>query len=182
MIRAVAWVGLTLIGFVLATGLHFPGTLDNVGWEVGPMVLGAVTGIAIGALQLPVLRGLVRPLWLWPLATAAGIAVTHALGDGVSPGVGYVPVALIGGAATGALQAALLRSPLWAAATTLAFVVGIVGGRAIGVALGLRLADEDGLLGAAILSIGTGAIYAALTVPLLIRKWADPRPVGDRKR
>lgn len=182
MIRAVAWVGLTLIGFVLAAGVHFPGTLDDVGLELGPLVLGAVTGIVIGALQLPVLRGLVRPLWLWTLATAAGIAVTHALGDGVSAEVGYVPVALIGGAATGALQAALLRSPLWAAATTLAFVVGIVGGHALGLALALRLAGEDGLLGVAILSVGTGATYSALTMPLLLRKWAEPRPGGDRKR
>ncbi|MEP7002914.1 MAG: hypothetical protein ABI888_00075 [Chloroflexota bacterium] len=88
----------------------------------------------------------------------------------------------VGPAATGALQAALLRTPLWAASTTVALVVGIAGGHALGLTLGLRLADEDGLLGAAIISVGTGAMYAALTLPLLIRTWAHPRPVGDRKR
>ena len=171
--RAIAWVGLTLVGFVVATGVHFPGTLDNVGLQVGPMVFGAVTGLVIGALQLPALRRVARPLWLWPLATAVGIAVTHALGDGVSVVVGYLPVALGGGAVTGALQAAVLRSPIWALATTLGFVVGMVGGQALGVTLGLDKSPDDGLLRQAIISAGTGAAYAALTLPLLMRTVRD---------
>ena len=182
MSRAIAWAGLTVIGFVLATGLHFPGSLDDVGLEPGPFVLGAVTGLVIGALQLPALRRVARPLWLWPLVTAVGIAVTHALGDGVSLAVGYLPVALAGGAVTGALQAALLRSPIWALATTLAFVVGMVGGQALGVTLGLDKTSDDGLLRQALISAGTGAAYAALTLPLLMRKWAYLKLPSDRKR
>ena len=40
-----------------------------------------MTGLIVGALQPPALRGIARPPWLWPLATAAGTAITHTIGD-----------------------------------------------------------------------------------------------------
>ena len=171
MTRVLAWIGLTVIGYALVgTILHFPGSLDDVGPEPGPLVFGAVTGLLIGAVQLPALRGSGPRVWLWPLATAAGIAVTHGLGDGLPSGAGYLPVAVGGGVALGVLQALVLRSPAWPVVTAIAFVVGIVGGHALAVELGFgSIFEEDTFPRHGIMAALTGAIYAAGTAPLFAR-------------
>ena len=177
MSRLLAWLGLTVLGFVLAAGLHFPGTLDDVGFQPGGFEIGAVTGLVIGAIQLVVLRGVMRPLWLWPIVMAAGIAVTHGLGDGLSEDVGYLPVAVGGGLATGVLQAVALRQTWWAIATCAGFVIGIAGGAPLTAALGFQDLTRH-----VIMSAATGLAYAGLTAPLLLRKWAALRLPSDRKR
>lgn len=97
MRRLSAWAGLTVASFlVVGMFLHFPGSLDDVGLEPAPLIFGGLTGLLIGAAQLPALRGVLRSRWQWLLATAAGIAVTHAMGDGLSANSGYLPVALAG--------------------------------------------------------------------------------------
>ncbi|HAF11164.1 MAG TPA: hypothetical protein DCK98_13930 [Chloroflexi bacterium] len=98
-----------------------------------------------------------------------GIAVTHALGDGRPPSSGYLPVALAGGLATGVLQAAVLRTPSWAVATTAAFVLGI-GGQAITRAAGFgSVFEEHWTLRHAIISGLAGALDALVTAPLIAR-------------
>lgn len=160
--RGRLWFGVSSLGFVLAALLHFPGTLDGVGLELGPFIIGGVTGLVIGSMQVGLLRDLGRLIWLWPLATAFGFAATHGIGDGVTTEVGYLPVALIGGAATGALQAALLRRPAWAFATTGAFLIGLLGAPPLATVLGTtELVRQMVITGA------VGVAYAALTVPLL---------------
>jgi hypothetical protein len=95
-----------------------------------------------------------------------GIAVTHAVGGGRPPSSGYLPVALAGGLATGVLQAAVLRTPSWAVATTAAFVLGI-GGQAITRAAGFgSVFEEDWTLRHAIIS---GLAGALVTAPLIAR-------------
>jgi hypothetical protein len=181
MSRVIAWISLTVAGFLLAgTLLHFPGSLDDDPWAPSAFVLGALTGLAIGGLQLLAIRQVLRRPWAWalrylllplwpsPLPPGLGIAITHGLGDGVSAAVGYLPVALIGGIATGVLQAGALRTPLWAVATAAAFVVGIIGGHALAVELGFgSIFDEDVFPRHAIIAGLTGVLYALLTAPLL---------------
>ena len=171
MKRAAVWAGLTVAGFALfGIGLHFPGSLDDAGPEPGPVVFGAVTGRLIGALQLPALRGIARPLWAWPLATAAGIGITHGLGDGLSQQAGYLWVALIGGLATGAFQSAVLREPIWVPAVLLAFGVGILGGYQLAYAMGFSsIFDQDAFARHIAMSIAAGVAFAIATWPILER-------------
>jgi len=166
--RVGIWIGVTVASVVVIGGvLHFPGTLDDVGFEVGPLILGGVTGLLIGAAQLLALRGSLARPWRWPVVTALGIAITHGMGDGVSTTTGYLPVAVVGGLATGALQAAVLRRPLWAVATACAFVVGIAGGYALAFALGFNSIFPDDAAARAAIIVGlTGVLYALFTAPV----------------
>ncbi|MDP9321213.1 MAG: hypothetical protein M3P16_08980 [Chloroflexota bacterium] len=168
MRRVAAWVGVTVAAFLLVGGaLHFPGTLDDVGLEPGPLILGGLTGLLIGAAQLFALRGVLSRPWLWPGATAIGMAITHAMGDGVSTTTGYVPVAVVGGFATGVLQAAVLRRPLWAVATAGAFVIGIAGGYALAFAMGFNSIFSDDTNARYLILLGlTSVLYALFTAPL----------------
>ncbi|MEP7002915.1 MAG: hypothetical protein ABI888_00080 [Chloroflexota bacterium] len=161
MRTALAWVGLTVFGFlVVGTVLHFPGSLDDQG-PLAPsgLMFGTVTGLLIGAIQLPALRGRLTRPWLWPLAMAGGLAITHGLGDGGNYASGWVPVGVLGGIAAGALQALVLRQPWWGVLTALAFALAIPGGEALGDAASRHV----------IVSAATGLLYALATVPLLAR-------------
>lgn len=174
MSRTATWVAVTTAAVVIFGGaLHFPGTLDDVGPEVGPLVFGGVTGLLVGAAQLVPLRGRLRHRWRWPAATAAGMAITHGIGDGVSADVGYVPVAVIGGLAIGVLQALVLRMPIWGMATAAAFAIGIAGGNALAFALGFNsIFEEDAARRAVIIVGATGVLYGLFTAPLLARiRW-----------
>lgn len=165
------WVVVTIPAYVIIGGiLHFPGTLDDVGLEPGPFVLGAVTGGLIGGAQLLVLRGWLARPWLWPLATAAGMAITHGTGDGLSQDVGYLPVAIVGGLAVGILQAAVLREPLWAVATFAALTIGIFGGYTLAFGLGFNsIFDADAIARHAVITGLSAVLYAGCTAPLFAR-------------
>ncbi len=167
----VQWVVVTAPAYLIFGGvLHFPGTLDDVGLEPVPLAFGVVTGLLIGGTQLLVLRGRLARPWLWPLATAAGMAITHGIGDGLSPAAGYLPVAIVGGLAVGILQAAVLREPLWAIATFLALTVGIFGGYTLAFALGFNsIFDDDALARHGIMIGLSAALYALFTAPLFAR-------------
>lgn len=166
---AARWVVVTIAGYLFVGGaLHFPGTLDDVGPEIGPLILGAVTGLLIGAAQLIALRRLLPRPWLWPLATAVGLAITHGMGDGVSTQTGYLPVALVGGVATGVLQAAVLRQPWWVVATAGAFVIGIAGGHALAFQIGFSSQFDDDMTSRYAILLGlTAVLYALFTAPLI---------------
>ena len=168
MSRVALWIGVTFAGVVVVGGaLHFPGTLDGVGLEVGPLILGGVTGLLIGAAQLVALRGMLAQPWLWPVATAVGMAITHALGDGVTESTGYLPVAVVGGLATGVLQAAVLRRPLWVVATAAAFVIGIARGYALAFALGFNSIFSEDATARQVIVVGlTAVLYALFTAPV----------------
>ncbi len=171
MKRAALWIGLTVTGFFVGgTALHFPGTLDDVGFGRTGLVLGGVTGLVVGSLQLVALRGIARPLWAWPLATAAGTAITHALGDGLPQAGGYLWVALGGGLALGVFQAAVLRTPAWVPAVLLSFVIGIVGGYQLAFAIGFNSRfEQDALARQVAMNVATGVAFALLTWPILAR-------------
>lgn len=139
-------------------------------------MLGAISGVIVGVLQWPVLRRRIRAAGLWIPATAAGIAVTHGVGDAVPAAVPLVAVAAIGGAAVGLLQWLVARrsgvSALWIAAVAAAWVAGLALGYAVDDALGLfaasgpsAWASQHGIAGAF-----TGIATAVATAPLLPRR------------
>ena len=171
MNRVARWVVVSVPAYVIFGGLlHFPGSLDNVGLEPGPLVFGAVTGLLIGGTQLIALRGMLARPWQWPLATAAGMAITHEIGDGLSPDVGYLPVAIVGGIAVGILQAAVVRQPLWAVTTAAALTIGIFGGYTLAFAVGFNsIFDDDALARQAIMTGLSAVLYALFTAPIFAR-------------
>ncbi len=172
MRTALAWVGLTGFGFlVVGTVLHFPGSLDDDGpLATSGLLFGTVTGLLIGALQLPVLRGRLTRPWLWPLAMAGGLAITHGLGDGGHDASGWVPVGVLGGIVAGALQALVLRQPGWGLLTALAFALAIPCGEALADAVSFNsIFEPDRQLRHVIVSAATGLLYALATLPLLAR-------------
>jgi len=134
MSSAVRWVVVTVVAYVVVGGiLHFPGSLDDVGLEPGPLAFGAVTGLLIGGAQLFALRGLLAQPWLWPVATSAGMAITHGTGDGLSPAAGYLPVAIVAGIAVGVLQAAVLPVATACAAARRGDVISVLARKALAV-------------------------------------------------
>ncbi|HEV2251046.1 MAG TPA: hypothetical protein VGT60_11130 [Candidatus Limnocylindria bacterium] len=165
------WPIVTVPAYVIAGGaLHFPGSLDAVGLEPGPLALGAVTGLLIGAAQLVALRGVLLHPWLWPLATAAGMAITHAAGDGLSAAAGYLPVAIVGGIALGVSQGAVLRQPLWVLATAAGLFIGIYGGYTLAFGLGFNsIFEQDALPRHASMTGLSAALYALFTAPIVAR-------------
>lgn len=180
MRRAVRWIAVTVPAYTIAGGgLHFPGSLDDVGPELGPLVFGSVTGVLIGCAQLFALQGVLAHPWLWPLATAAGMAITHGTGDGLSRDVGYLPVAIVGGIAVGMFQAAVLRRPVWAFATFAALAIGIFGGYTLGHALGFNsVFEDDAFARHATMTALSAVLYALFTAPIVARMAGDRRPEG----
>lgn len=110
-----AWLVATMLGYVFAgVGGHFPGSFPVgsgvvVGFDTGAaafgLLIGGVFGLVIGTLQWLVLRAWLGIPWPSLVATALAIAVTHALGDGLSPRWEYPPIAVAG--------AAVMASGLW---------------------------------------------------------------------
>lgn len=171
MSGAVRWVVVTVPAYVVIAGiLHFPGSLDDVGPEPGPFIFGAVTGLLVGAVQLFALRGMLARPWLWPLATAVGMGVTHLTGDGLSPAAGYLPVAIVAGIAVGALQALVLRQALWAPAAAAGLAIGIFGGYNLAFAIGFNsIFDDDALARQGIMTGLSAVLYALFTAPIFAR-------------
>jgi len=106
------WVGLTLLGFFLSIGFHFPTSfaspvlnpedIDMSGAILG-FVFGAVSGLIIASLQWLVLKAWFPRARLWVLPTAAGYGVVHAFGDAVP----YMPLVLVGAGSRWGLPSSL---------------------------------------------------------------------------
>lgn len=119
MLFFVLWLVATVLGYGFA-GLagHFPGSFPvgsgvlatfDASAAVFGLIIGGVAGLVIGTLQWLVLRRWLGIRWPWLAATAAAVAVTHALGDGLPPTWEYPPIALAGGLVMTASQWLVLR-------------------------------------------------------------------------
>jgi len=98
------------------------------------------------------------------------MAITHEIGDGLSPEVGYLPVAIVGGIAVGILQAAVVRQPLWAVTTAAALTIGIFGGYTLAFAVGFNsIFDDDALARQGIMTGLSAVLYALFTAPVFAR-------------
>jgi len=90
LLDAQTWIPAT--AFAMGIGLVVGGWAVGYGTSVGELALmGAITGIPIGAAQAYLLRGRVVNAWLWaaamPLLWALGWTVTTAIGVGVDTNV-----------------------------------------------------------------------------------------------
>lgn len=97
----ILWIALTLVGYYLAGGFHFPAGFGSstydpraVGFGSGIVgfVFGAVSGLIIASLQWIVLRSW-APNARWIPFNVIGYGLIHALGDAVP----YMPAVLVGG-------------------------------------------------------------------------------------
>ncbi len=130
-------------------------------------------------------RGIVRRLWLWPLAILVSLPIGGYVADLVVDGVDSVGAALVGGLIAGAIFGAaewfVLRrrvSWLWIPATVAGMAVGLVAGAAL-VDYGIGRADLA-LMGA-VNGVGVGVMQALVLARHRIPGalwWAVANPPG----
>ena len=134
MIPAVAWVAATTIGLVAGGFIfHFPGSLGGQGyWSLSAgvfgLILGVMTGAAVGGLQWAALLLPRRTGTRLVVAMALSIGVNHALFDASPLLVSHLPMAIAAGLATAAVFAWRLgeRDRRALAISAAAWAIGIV--------------------------------------------------------
>jgi hypothetical protein len=129
------WVGLTLAGFFLTVGFHFPTGFASATFnprDIGIVsglvgfVFGAVSGLIIASLQWMALKVWFPRARLWILPNVVGYGLVHGLGDAVP----YMPLVLVGGGIMlgvtqfVALRHALSRSVFWIPVAAIAWYAG----------------------------------------------------------
>lgn len=160
-VRSMYWVAATVAGCAVAGAIgHFPGSFpvgSGTQSEFSPsagafgLLMGTIFALPLGVAQWLVLRRSIGIGRRWIVATALGIGVMHALGDGLPASDGWGParfaggwlaVGAIGGAAVGLLQvlAANGRLVAWT------WMVGSAIGWSCGITAGLLLAAMVGLM------------------------------------
>jgi hypothetical protein len=197
-VRSFLWVVATVAGCAIAGALgHFPGSFpvgSGTQAEFSPsaaafgLVMGTILALPLGVGQWLVLRRVPGVGARWIAATALGIGLMHALGDGLPApwdwglaraADGWVAVGAIGGLGIGSLQALAARGRLlawtWIAASAI--------GWPFGIATGLWLADAAGLMAQSgpgawaqqhlLVGVVAGLLAGALTGAMLPR----PRPL-----
>ena len=152
MIPAVAWIAATTIGLTAGGfAFHFPGSIGGqADWSLSAgvfgLILGAMTGAAVGVLQWAALLLPRRTGSRLVLAMALSIGVNHALFDASPFLVSHVLMAVAAGLATAAVFAWRLgeRDRLAFAISAAAWAIGIVIADVLSDAIGLPL-EETGL-------------------------------------
>ncbi len=154
----VRWVAATVAGCAIAGAVgHFPGSFPVGSGQTEfsssaatfGLVMGTMFGLPLGVAQWLVLRRPVGVGKLWIVATALGVGLMHALGDGLpafnsNPARfvgGWAAVGAIGGLGVGVLQALAARGRIiawtWIAGAVLAWPIGIAAGLLLAAASGL---------------------------------------------
>ena len=154
--------------------------------------MGTIFALPLGVAQWLVLRRSLGVGKRWIAATALGIGLMHALGDGLpaptgadalAASDGWLAVGAVGGLAIGSLQALAARRRLvawtWVAGNAIAWPLGIAAGLAIAYGTGLMAqsgptawAQQHALVG-----VVTGLVAGTLTGTLLPRG-RSPKPAG----
>jgi hypothetical protein len=112
------WCAASIVGFGLATFLHFPGDFRSglFRFEWPPALfgfaLGAVSGLPAGGLQWLVLRRHVPHTLGWIGATALGVGVMHGLNDSMPATIAVEWWMLVSGLSIGVAQWWVLRPHL----------------------------------------------------------------------
>lgn len=171
--RDLGWAVAAVIGLAIGGfALHFPGSFGEATWQPAAMlfgvILGAVNGVAVGALlwlALGLPRRTGRRLLVW---MAIGIGATHGLHDGAPASIGGTSVALLSGAALAGAYAWAMRDrrPLIVGVVGLAWAIGLMVAVSIGGALGLPWSETP--IGwstdHAVDGIVVGSVWAVATV------------------
>src|SRR5215204_4481095 len=133
------WVGLTMVGFILASDLHrqtsgptIPFALQDIDLSgaVFGFVLGAVSGLIIGSLQWRILKAWMPSYRLWVAFNMVGFGLAHAVHDAMPyrpldlPLVVLIDGILVGLAQTIALRHTLSKTLLWVPITGFAWFLG----------------------------------------------------------
>lgn len=166
------WVAAAAVGYaVIGYALHFPGSFPVGSGAITIQMAAGLYGAAIGTVSGLIVGALlwwsVRPKASWRLvpATAAGIGLCHALGDGLPYTIDYLPIGLLAGAVMGLLQLGTFRDR----PDPLMYVVGSALGLGAGLSVGLPAANA--LLGLAPTPAGY-AVQHALVSALAGATWA----------
>ena len=145
MIPALAWIAASTIGLVAGGfAFHFPGSIGGqVDWSLSAgvlgLILGVMTGAAVGVLQWAALRLPRRTGVPLVVAMALSIGVTHALFD-ASPILGPLAlIAVVAGLVTAAAFAWRLgeRDPITFGVSAAAWAIGLVVANVLSDGIGL---------------------------------------------
>lgn len=197
--RLLGWVAATVVGCAIPGAIgHFPGSFpvgSGTQTEFAPaaaaygLAIGTILALPLGVAQWLVARGSAGIGKRWIAATAVGVGIMHALGDGLpAPGIwgplgvadGWLATGALGGVAVGALQASAARGRLvrwtWIAGSAVAWSVGIVAGLQLAYAVGLMAQTGPGAWALQHLLVGVvaGLITGILTGALLPRTGRVP--------
>jgi hypothetical protein len=191
-ILALAWVAVTTIGLIAGGfAFHFPGSIGGqVDWSLSAgvfgLVLGVMTGAAVGVLQWAALLLSRRAGWLLVQAMGLAIGVNHALFDASPFLVSHVLMAIAAGLAVAGAFAWRLheRDGRILAAIAASWAIGIVGADLLSDAIGLPLEETpvgwatdhgfDGL----VVGLVWGVATALSGLPSRLRSGAGMRPAG----
>lgn len=146
----VGWMAVSVIGFTLAgLLLHFPsgfppnnGAASNPPAFVFGMLIGGLSGLAVGGLQALVLRQYFLRVRMWVVANIVGVGVVHGIGDALPDPAALLTVEYAGGVILGivlwlAVKNTRASSPLRIGGIAVAWFVGF--------GLGLFLANNSGM-------------------------------------
>ncbi len=162
------WVALSLVGFLLAGGLHFPGSYGAANWSqvaIDPsagalgFVFGAITGLMIAGMQAVLLQAWGLPVRAWLVLNVIGYGLVHAVADAVT----YRPLTTLGGGISIAVcQYAALRPRLTRPLAWLPLAAG-AWWLAFGLSAGAK--DYNYLVVVLALAVATGLGLRLLFVP-----------------
>lgn len=146
----VGWMAVSVIGFTLAGFMfHFPsgfppnnGAASNPPAFVFGMLIGGLSGLAVGGLQALVLRQYFLRVRMWVVANIVGVGVVHGIGDALPDPAALLTVEYAGGVILGivlwlAVKNTRASSPLRIGGIAVAWFVGF--------GLGLFLANNSGM-------------------------------------
>lgn len=158
------WVAASAVGYaVIGYAFHFPGSFPVGGGAITIQTAAGLYGAFIGTVSSLIVGALlwwsVRPNASWRLipATALGLGLCHALGDGLPYTIDYLPIGLFAGAVMGVLQVGTFRQR----PDPLMYVVGSALGLGAGLSLGLPGASA--LLGLAPTPAGYEVLHALVS-------------------
>lgn len=162
------WVGLTMVGFILAGDFHISASgpttpfhlqdIDLFAAVIG-FVFGAVSGLVIGSLQWLVLKSWMPNARLWIPFNVVGYGLVHALNDAVPLSLPLILVIggiIVGLAQTTALRHALSRPLVWVPVTGFAWFLGFQ--------LGFAWLNVNGIAGNPLAGIVTAHGTAGLMI------------------
>lgn len=200
--RLPLWVAATVGGCAIAGAVaHFPGSFpvgSGTQTEVSPsaatfgLVMGTIFALPLGVAQWLVLRRSLGVGKRWIVATALGIGLMHALGDGLPASDnwgparfvgGWLAVGAVGGATVGTLQAFAAAGRVvawtWIVGSAIAWSCGITAGLLLAAMIGLMAQSGPAAWAQQHLLVGVVAgVVAGILTGTLLPRARPPKAAG----